>query len=148
MCIHIAQISQPFRLIWVADIVGFAEMFAGQIDWLKIKRDYPRVVNILALFDAVTPLSDSLKEQAKLTMGRPAGAIGAEFEGWPRLSVKAMRNRQKSYPQILQDTLWPPEWWLCLYHGVAPGHGLNRARWLGHPLHIAGFTKQLLFEKK
>lgn len=143
ICLHLAQISQSFRLVWVTDVVGFAEKFATEIDWQRVRQDYPRIINILALFHHITPLSDALQEQAGIVPGRPPTNIGQEFGGWPRYSIKMLR-RSKSYPQILGDTLFPPEWWLCLYHGVAPGHGLKQVRWVGHPLHILGFATQLL----
>ncbi len=143
ICLHIAQISQSFRLIWVADVVGFAEKFVSKINWQRVKQDYPRVIQILALFHHIMPLSDTLQEQAGIKPGRPPNDIGKEFSGWPRYSVKMMR-RSKSYPQIVRDTLFPPEWWLCLYHGVAPSQGLNKVRWVGHPLHISSFVVQLL----
>ena len=145
ICLHIAQISQSFRLIWVTDVVGFAEKFVMNIDWQRIRQDYPRVLGILALFHHIMPLSDTLQQQAGIKPGRPPNGIGKEFEGWPRYSMKMMR-RSKSYPQIVRDTLFPPEWWLCLYHGVAPGNGLSKTRWVGHPLHILGFATQLLLK--
>lgn len=33
LCRHAINVYQPLRLIWVVDIVGFAEKFAGQTDW-------------------------------------------------------------------------------------------------------------------
>jgi len=143
ICLHIAQISQSFRLIWVVDVVGFAEKFVTEIDWRRVKQDYPRVIEIRTLCHHITPLSDTLQQQAGIKPGRPPNDIGKEFAGWPRYPLKMMR-RSKGYSQIVRDTLFPPEWWLCLYHGVAPGHGLKKARWVGHPLHISGFAIQLL----
>ena len=143
ICLHIAQISQSFRLIWVTDVVGFAEKFATEINWQRVRQDYPRVIEILALFHHITPLSDTLQQQAAIKVGRPPQDIGREFGGWPRYSIEVMR-RSKSYPQILRDTLFPPEWWLCLYHGTSTGSSLDYYRRVGHPLHILGFAAQLL----
>jgi hypothetical protein len=137
LCHHVANISQPFRFIWVVDVVAFAEMFCGEIDWPRIRQQYPRVLQILSLFHAVTPLSERLRNIAGIAVGHPPPDIGHEFDGWPRHSVGWMR-RHRSIGQILYDTLLPPEWWLRLYYGVGTGRSLAWTRWGQHPLHIAG----------
>jgi hypothetical protein len=146
LCHHVASISQPFRLIWVVDVTAFAEQFVDAVDWARVRRQYPRVLEILSLFHAVMPLSDRLREAAGVQAGRPPNDIGAEFAGWPRHSVKWMR-RSKGIGQIARDTLAPPEWWLRLYYGVGTHRSLAVTRWLRHPLHLAGFAAQLVRQK-
>jgi len=44
LCQHVAyhaSIWEPIRLIWVADIVGFAEQFVDETDWNRVARQYP-----------------------------------------------------------------------------------------------------------
>lgn len=146
LCHHVASISQPFRLIWVVDVTAFAEQFVDAVDWERVRRQYPRVLEILSLFHAVTPLSDRLRATAGVRAGRPPQAIGDEFAGWPRYAVKWMR-RERNLAQIACDTLLPPEWWLRLYYGVGTYRSLAITRWLRHPLHIAGFATQLMRQK-
>lgn len=138
LCHHIVNITYPFRLIWLADIVGLAEQFVAEIDWQRIERDYPRVLAILSLFHAMTPLSESLRRQARIKTGRAPQGVGQEFQGWPRLSLA--QKRTDGYTRILYETFFPSEWWLRLYYGVGTTRPIFWHRWLRHPLHILGFA--------
>ncbi len=146
LCHHVASISQPFRFVWVVDMVAFAEQFVDAVDWARVRRQTPRVLEILSLFHAVTPLSQRLRQAAGVRVGSPPADIGEEFAGWPRHALKWMR-RSKGIGQAARATLAPPEWWLRLYYGVGPYRSLAATRWLRHPLHIAGFSAQLLRQK-
>ena len=67
LCQHMvlaAGVFGPNRLIWVADIVSFAEHFVAEIDWERIKEQYSLVLNTLSLLHFITPLSDTLLNQA------------------------------------------------------------------------------------
>ena len=145
MCHHIANIVQPFRLIWVADIVGFAEQFARDIDWAWLRAHYPRVLDILGLFHTMTPLPDTFLKHAGIQPGPAPRGIGQEFQGWPRYSLH--HQRDKGYMQILRDSLFPSEWWLRLYYGIGPHRSLLWPRWGKHPLHITALVWQLFWEK-
>lgn len=147
LCRHFVLIGQSTRLIWVADIVGWAERFAGQIDWERVGRQYPFVLSTLALFHFITPLSETLQKQAALKIGPIPGGVGREFTGWPAASVGQQRQWGKSYGDILRDTLWPPEWWLRLYYSQGSVGRLFWHRWLIHPGRILGWVKQLLLER-
>jgi len=142
---HISNIAYPFRLIWIKDIVGFAEKFVDQIDWEFIQHHYPRILNILSLFHWMAPLSDTLQQAASLKLAYPPKGIGQEFAGWPRYSMA--QQRHKSLSRIIADTFFPSEWWLHLYYGIGQGIPLFWHRWLWHPLHIFGLVIQLLREK-
>ncbi len=145
LCHHISNIAYPFRLIWLADIVGFAEKFTTEIDWRFIRQQYPRVLNILSLFHWMTPLSDRLQQSANLKVGNqhPQG-IGFEFKGWPRYTFAQQRNQ--GYGPFLSNTLYPSEWWLRLYYGANYGPSLWWHRWIRHPLHILSLIRQVMFK--
>lgn len=145
LCHHIVNIAHPFRLIWLADIVGLAERFAAEIDWQRIERDYPRILATLSLFHAMTPLSESLLQQARVKIGRMPQGIGLEFQGWPRFSLA--QQHAKGYARILYDTFFPSEWWLRLYYGVGTTRPIFWQRWLRHPHHILGFVARYLLSK-
>ncbi len=144
LCYHIANIAVPFSLIWLADIVGFAERFAAEINWQRVEQKYPRILNILSLVHWMTPLSENLRQTAPLKIGRVPQDIGQEFQGWPRRSLA--RQREKGYPRILHDTFFPPEWWLGLYYGISSPQSFFWHRWVRHPLHILGLFRQFLRE--
>ena len=88
LCQHLTIIGQPFRLIWLADIVGLAERFAPEIDWRRVQRNYPDVLSALSLFHYITPLSAQLRQVAALKNGPvPAGvAHPLRSEATPQVS--------------------------------------------------------------
>jgi hypothetical protein len=148
LCQHVAyhaNVWEPIRLVWVADIVGFAERFALQIDWARVARQYPLVLNTLSLFHFITPLSPQLLRLAPIKMGRLPQGLGEEFMGWPRTSLANQRG--KGYRRILADTFFPSEWWLRLHYGLNSAQPLFWYRWGRHPLHILGRLRQFYLSK-
>jgi hypothetical protein len=139
---HAANIFNPLRLIWIADLVSLAERFAAEIDWPRVD-SYVR--NALALCHWLTPLAEELLSAAALNPGRPPRGIGQEFQGWPRFSLAAQRH--KGYWGIMCDSFFPAEWWLRFYYGLPAGPSTKLridpalwwGRWVRHPLHILGW---------
>ena len=139
LCQHVAyhaSIWEPIRLIWVVDIVDFAEKFVHQTDWEQVARQYPLVLNMLSLFHFVTPLSERLRQQAGIKIGKCPQGVGQEFAGWPRIPLS--RRRGKGLWQIVYDTFVPSEWWLHLHYGLNSTQSLFWYRWFKHPLYILG----------
>jgi len=141
LCQHFSLMGQPLRLIWVADIAGFAERFAAEIDWARLERQYPLVLSTLSLLHFITPLSPALLEQIPLKIGPAPPGVGLEFQGWPRSSLSAQQF--KGYRQILRDTFYPPEWWLRLYYGLGAVRSSFWYRWLIHPWRILSWAGQV-----
>jgi hypothetical protein len=145
LCQHIAYhttVWKPVRLIWAADIVGWAERFAMEIDWASVARRYPYILNTLSLLHFISPLSETLRQQAPLKIGRAPSGIGRDFQGWPYSSIG--QQREKGYRGILRDSFYPPEWWLRLRYGLGSSSPLFWHRWVRHPLHILGWMIHLL----
>lgn len=132
------------RLIWVADIVSFAERFASEVDWERLRRRYPAVFDTLSLLHFMTPLSDELIHAADLQIGHAPDGIGIEFKGWPRASRTHWRER--GCLRVLRDTLVPSEWWLRLRCNLGSARPLFWYRWVRHPLHILGQVARTLLE--
>lgn len=144
LCQHLtfhADVFTRIRLIWIADIAGFAERFVDEIDWPQIQQQFPLVPRVLSLVHRVTPLSDKLQGKAARaigTAGMPASEFWGDFQGWPRYSVGALRARGRSPRQILGDTFLPPRWWLRLHYGRAATDALAWQRWVCHPAEVMG----------
>lgn len=148
LCRHMvdnATVFYPTRLVWVADIVSYAEHFAGALDWEKLRRQHPVVLNTLSLLHFLTPLSDELRSQASLFLTRSPRGIGVEFQGWPRSALATQRH--KGYVRILHDTFFPSEWWLRLHYGLGSDQSLWWYRWARHPLDIFNWVRRLLGER-
>jgi hypothetical protein len=133
------------RLIWVADIVSFAERFVAQIDWKRIRRQHPAVLRLLSLFHFITPLSDELLSQADVRIGRAPEGIGVEYQGWPR--TQGADWRERGYRRVLRDTLLPSDWWLRLRYKLGSVRPLFWHRWVRHPLYILGHVGRVLLER-
>jgi hypothetical protein len=122
------------RLIWMADLVSLAERFASEIDWARVRRSTPAVLDTLSLLHFSTPLSDELLSQAPIKIGRAPRGIGLDYQGWPR--VRGTLWRKRGFRRVLRDTLFPSEWWLRLRYGLGSTRPLFCYRWVRHPLHI------------
>jgi hypothetical protein len=140
LCQHVAyhaNIWEPIRLIWVADLVSFAETFVAEIDWERVARDHRPVLKVLSLFHFVTPLSDTLRQRAAIRIGHRPQGLGQEFEGWPRRRSRA-ELRRRGYRRVLKETCCPSEWWLRLHYGLDSAQPLFWYRWFRHPLYVLG----------
>lgn len=140
---HMMLIFFPLRLIWVADLVGLAERFAAQIDWLRVNR---RVFNALALFHHLSPLSEELLSRAPLKIDCTPHNLDLDFYGWPRYSLADQRG--KSWWGIWRDSFYPSESWLRLYYGcdnTLPAWWWQR--WGRHPLHILGWVADYILTR-
>jgi hypothetical protein len=132
------------RLIWVADMVGLAEGFVSEIDWARVQRQNPAVLDTLSLLHFLTPLSERLLSAAAIPIGRMPRGIGAEYRGWPQAG--GVRWRERGYRQVLRDTLFPPEWWLRLRYRRGSTRPLFWYRWVRHPLYISGHVIRATLE--
>jgi len=139
LCEHIrlhASIWRSLRLIWVVDIVGYAEQYVAEIDWAYVRRQTPSVMNLLSLFHTICPLSAKLLEASQVKIGSVPQGVGDDYQGWPRYSLAQLRG--KSYREILNATYAPSEWWLRIRYGLDAVQPLFVYRWLLHPLYILG----------
>jgi len=134
---HLAsQVVRP-RLIWIADIVSYAEQFAEAIDWPALVARRPFVRSTLALLHHLVPLPGRLRDELGVReAGRPPRGVGEGYRGWPTCPLAAPdRGRLDRY---LRDTFHPPEWWLRLHYGLGPEGTLLWTRWCRHPGRILG----------
>ena len=133
------------RLIWVADIVSWAERFAPQIDWERIERQQRGIIDTLSLLHFMTPLSEDLLDRAGIEIGRVPRQIGVEYQGWPQADRAVWRV--KGNWRILHDTLCPSEWWLRLRYKLGSSRSLFWYRWIRHPLYILGHVVRVAAER-
>jgi hypothetical protein len=144
--LHNAGVFSANRLIWVADLIGFADQFATEIDWDRLKRQHPLILNTLSLLHFLTPLPERLLAKADLKIGSRPQGVGLEFHGWPRSSLA--QQLQKGYGRLWRDTFLPAEWWLRLHYGLGSTQPLFWHRWLRHPFYIFKLGGQLLLKRR
>jgi hypothetical protein len=149
LCEHLrfhTTVFLPWRMIWMADIVGIAEGQAGPIDWGRVRSRYPEVLRMLSLVDCLCPLSSDTLDQAGLIRTRVPGGVGEDFDGWPRRSVADQHD--KGLGRTVWDTLSPSEWWLRLHYGLGTDASAWRQRWISHPLDISRHAANMLARRR
>jgi hypothetical protein len=146
LCLHFCKITHSSfltgycRLIWVADIISFAERFVKEIDWEKLEAQCPFVLSTLSLLHFITPLTKTLLARAPINIEPKPKGIGKGFRGWPSLAL--MDQRTKGLGRFLLNTFFPSEWWLRLYYGLGTTKPVLWYRIVRHPLHI---LKNIIF---
>jgi len=149
LCEHLrfhAAVFTLWRLVWVADILGIVERFGGELDWGEMAQRYPGVLRTLSLLCLLRPLAPGAAPPALdaylANKDRAPRGIGQDFDGWPRHALAD--QREKGLARILADTLWPPEWWLRLRHGLGANDPFGRVRWSEHPREMLGWLRHYL----
>jgi hypothetical protein len=140
-------ITEPLRLIWVADFVSLVEKQVDQIDWSALQRRYPQLWRVLPLFHFLTPWSETVQRRLNLSLEPVPPGVGVTFRGWPQASL-AVQRTSKGWGKILRDTFWPSAWWMRLYYGAS---GRGPVWWwhrtVRHPLHILGWVGRYLQDR-
>ena len=103
------------RLIWVADIINYAEAFYRQINWNMVRLIYPSVIHTLQMLDDLVPFSSELKQMIPLNKDHIPHQIEFEYKGWPTLPVAAWKS--DGIRNLLFHSLFPSAWWLELHYG-------------------------------
>lgn len=138
LCRHMTAVRHPFRLIWAADIIGFADAFADRLDWDHLRRAHPFVLSSLALIHHVTPLPEQVRRRAGVVPGRVPSRVGEDYAGWPRASAFVW-DGWRARAGFVKQTLAPPEWWLRLNYGVPGAWGRGQ----GTLRHVAALSASL-----
>ena len=151
LCRHLrahADVFTPLRLVWIADVVAFAERFVAEIDWPNLRERDPEVIRTLSLLDAVVPLAPAVRAATGLELaGTQSGREWADFTGWPRHSLAELRAVGLNAERIARATLWPSAWWLRLHHGLAATDPIVSHRLFHHPREILGWSIACLRER-
>ena len=131
LCRHLGERSALVRLIWIADIVGYASRFDDEIDWQKLARLHPFVLNTLSLLHLVNPLPRKLTRRAIPPPPPVTHGVGIGLE--PLATTLRFDRR---LDEMWRDLLCPSEWWLRLYYGVNSTTSLWWCRLVRHPVHL------------
>ncbi len=130
---------EPYRLIHLADIMTLVEQRYEQIDWDRVREDFPAVQRVLSAFHCLTPWTDSVVQHLNLNLATAPDQPGMGYHGWPRRRPQA--GNFMELPGLIRDTFIPSQWWMQIYYGCLPGQGLMRARWVDHPLMLYRWLK-------
>lgn len=131
---HVAECAPQLRLIWVADLVGYATRFRDAIPWAEVRARYPLVLNALSLLHLVTALPHELQEHIRPATGEGLRGIGVS--GKPLSDIV---RRHRSVRDMARDIFDPSDWWLRLYYGVGDDRALAWHRAVVHPLRVGSW---------
>jgi hypothetical protein len=126
---HMSEPAAVLKLSWCVDIVFYASHFADEVDWERLKYEYPEVINAIRLVDFIIPLPENLKTHVPANdCPRPRGT------GTSILPLTTLLR--EPLPRRIHDLLYPSDWWLMLYYAVPPDRSLVYTRWLRHPWQV------------
>jgi len=128
LCRHALQPRETIKIGSVLDILLYAARYGEEIDWPRLRRDFPEVMTSLALFGHL------LRWPAALEMYLHAPAPPAPAGvGVGMLPLSELRRR----PDRLARLLNPSDWWLRAFYNVAPGRSLAATKTIRHPARLA-----------
>jgi len=139
LCRHTAERASLLRLIWIADIVGYAARYRDDIDWEALRRKDPFVLNALSLFHLVTSLPEALLAHVTPASGDGLSGIGIACQPLAEILI-----RHRSLAAIRREIFDPSDWWLRLYYGLGDGDSLAWHRTVTHPLQVAWWLARRL----
>lgn len=134
LCHHALEPAHDglIRLISVVDMLRYSCLFINQIDWERIKREYPFVLNTMKCIHYVVPLPGALHAVIPPPeVPSPAGA------GETVQSLNTLIQCGLSYGTILKELFKPPVWWLHAAYAKSPESSLYSVRFIRHPMRVA-----------
>ena len=131
LCRHTAERASRLRLIWVADVVGYATRYRDVIAWADLRRRYPFVLTALSLLHAVTPLPDALLEHVTPARVERLSGVGVACK-----PLAEIFRRHRRLGDIGRDLFAPSDWWLRLHYGVDGTSSLGWQRVVQHPVRV------------
>lgn len=109
---------EPYKLINVADIIGFIEKYERDLNWQQIKISFPMLYQAMPLLHYISPWNlDRLPNKFEIPKSRTHLEPKA-FRGWPNKRLKEFKAEKRSLPYILRATFLPSKWWLGVYYGA------------------------------
>ena len=128
---------ESYKLINIADIIGYTEKYFVTLDWQMIKERWPLLFNALPLMQHITPWDDN-KVSGEITLIHNVAkhVDTRSFAGWPHHRMKEQKAKGRKWYQVLRDTFLPPVWWTKVYYGEKSWQGYFRCIILKHPRQI------------
>jgi hypothetical protein len=119
----VAAPFQPFRLIWIADLVALVEQFGTELDGYCLPA---RIRSALSVLNWLTPLDTVLPADAGFTIAPPPEEKAAKMQGWP-LSILPAEG-QEAYLRNAPEAFRPSIWWLRVNYGWGEKGGFAGVR--------------------
>ena len=134
LCLHTFTRTETVRLIGVTDMLRYASQYFNLIDWDRIRRDFPIVLNAFRCLHPLVKLPPLLGELAPPPT-KPMKGVG---KGMMPLQ-ETMRSREGLIAKM-RLLLWPPQWWTHVFYNVSPEKSLFFTRAVEHPLLLLNWS--------
>ncbi|MDJ0957163.1 MAG: nucleotidyltransferase family protein [Arenicellales bacterium] len=127
LCLHTFTRIEKVRLIGVVDMIRYATVYKDEIDWDRVKRDYPFVLNAFRCLQLLVSLPTELRELA------PPPAKQMSDVGKGMVPLQDTIRTTEGIATKLKQLLWPPQWWTHVFYNVPPEKSLFFVRIVKHP---------------
>lgn len=135
---HTFSREDNIRLIGVVDMIGYATTHFEEINWPRIRREFPYLINVFRCLYPLVSIPENLTALA-LPPNKILKGVGRGM-----LPLREIINRSNSWHKIIRLLFRPPEWWLHIFYGVAPEKSLLWTRLFKHPIMVSSWlTKRL-----
>ena len=131
LCQHTFEPIENIKLGAIADIYGYASKYRDEIDWNKVKNEFPFVINTIRCLHFLSPMPITLSELLDEPLCSLPKGIG---KGFPPLTSTFIKSR--SLKDKLNRVFNCSDWWLHIFYVVPPEKSLFTAKYLLHPLMV------------
>lgn len=128
LCRHALQPRETVKIGSVLDILLYAARYGDEIDWPRLRRDFPEVVTCLRLFGHLLRWPTMLATYLETPQPPAPAGVGVGM-----LPLSELRRR----PDRLARLLNPSDWWLRAFYNVPPGRSLAVTKAVRHPARLA-----------
>jgi hypothetical protein len=118
------------RLLGIMDILRYCSRYFDEIDWRRIQKQHPFILNTLRCLYPVTGIPEQLKSVVPQITSIPSG-IG---EGM--MPLTEIRSRRLGFWTKLKYLFLPSEWWTHIFYNVPPEKSLLTVRFFYHPMRL------------
>ncbi len=132
LCHHTFEPAQRIKLGSILDLVHYAHTYCDEIDWPRIRKQYPFIINSLRCVHFITPLPSNLMPQINPPTCKPPSGLGKGF-----LPLSQLMQQKGSFTDKLRTMLTPSAWWAHIFYDVPPEKSLFWVRWIRHPAQLA-----------
>ncbi len=144
LCRHTFSISAEVRLIHQHDIVKYIETYFDDLDWQRLHKDYPFIINTIRCLYYSIYLPQRLKEKISPSRGKKIDGVGQAM-----LPYTHILKRDKAWFKRIKMLFRPSPWWMHVNYNVAPEKSLLWCYLFYHPSKvISDITSRLLYACK
>lgn len=127
LCRHMLEPAAVTKIGSALDIMLYAVHFAEQIDWQRLRAEFPEVGTTIQMLGYLVPWPGPLQRYLPGPTARAPQGVGCGV-----IPLSRLRHRRDWLIRLLN----PSDWWLHAFYNVPPGHSLATTRALRHPLRV------------